>query len=1130
MSSSTVTKPFITESWIHLQQHTHVINKEEQTKQEKYKLRTADTDSMSHSGIYDAFNETSRIDKKKALVKKYDDTRRKSTATDIKKATTLKNDYISSPRLRTLNTKKSIDTTGESPKNSPKVSHILQGRRQTLSGPLTTPKASEESTTNNNRKSKNGLIKLADILQDTLAEERRKLGLSNPTHSVAERRSSVRIQPASISNSSEEERHKSAAAVKDIVNKAYRRTSIAREKIQQRERLQSNTFVTNSEPRKRTLSTGTTLQPPQPQQRTKSIITPPLPNTPEANYMRPTLADQRRHSVANSPLSRQSSRRQVMSKIGDSPITSEDDKEEAPTKVNATKRKSILAFATARQKQQQTTPSPPQKPLPSQHEEGTDSKHSSGDESIMKSTRLRRKSAADPDSLLANRRMSRTESLKEGLPTSTSPSIQAARMARRKSVIKQESPVKKKMEEVITPVIASKNVVRKRGKTLPGSLAKPPTVQALQLPPMKVEPIRLNIPTTSAKRLPKSPSVKALNTSRRSSSVGKRQEKNTTPELKSSSSSSSAEAPKKSLSTRKAKGSSHLGISTARRSSMKTPSVTAVTPSKHSPVSASPRVRPKSTRRRSLGILDSSTKQEEPKLVSTYHDRKMSLVAGVGGSRKNSVASDTEGGERNRHRVISLHEKLEAMVAQHTIKEDFNNTLSPRTDFNHSLTPEERSRPQLIKESLLMWDKEMVEAFSPGVPKSSQVAVRYYGHYLSPFEKTEIHKYPEVYFVGHHAKKRQGTPDNAALNYGYDDERGDYQSVISDHLGYRYEIIEELGRGSFGQVVKCYDHKTASTVAIKLIRNKKRFYAQAKTEVKILSDLVKWDPEDRHHNVRMTDSFYFRNHLCIVSECLSMNLYEFIKSNGYQGFHITLVKRFTIQLLRSLALLYRHGVIHCDMKPENILLKHKNKSTIKVIDFGSSCLESNRVYTYIQSRFYRSPEIILGLDYSTAIDMWSLGCIIAELYMGTPMFPGENEQEQLACIMEVLGVPDPALIQSSERKHLFFDRRGEPRGVCNSRGRQRRAGTKTLAQALKCNDPLFLDFISQCLVWDPTKRMTPESAFQHEWILQSMRPPSVRPSAVPSSLQGNDDEPSTGCLSRENSLKPSTDTTSSEVM
>jgi len=80
------------------------------------------------------------------------------------------------------------------------------------------------------------------------------------------------------------------------------------------------------------------------------------------------------------------------------------------------------------------------------------------------------------------------------------------------------------------------------------------------------------------------------------------------------------------------------------------------------------------------------------------------------------------------------------------------------------------------------------------------------------------------------------------------------------------------------------------------------------------------------------------------------------------------------------------------------------------------------VYTYIQSRFYRSPEVILGMSYHMAIDMWSLGCIMAELYTGFPIFPGENEQEQLSCIMEILGVPDKEFINRSSRKRLFFGR------------------------------------------------------------------------------------------------------------
>ena len=89
----------------------------------------------------------------------------------------------------------------------------------------------------------------------------------------------------------------------------------------------------------------------------------------------------------------------------------------------------------------------------------------------------------------------------------------------------------------------------------------------------------------------------------------------------------------------------------------------------------------------------------------------------------------------------------------------------------------------------------------------------------------------------------------------------------------------------------------------------------------------------------------------------------------------------------------KRKIIHWDLKPENILLKAPNKSAIKVIDLGSACFTDERLYTYIQSRFYRAPEIILGIPYTTAIDMWSFGCIIVELYIGYPLFPGESETE-----------------------------------------------------------------------------------------------------------------------------------------
>ncbi|XP_024084693.1 dual specificity tyrosine-phosphorylation-regulated kinase 4-like isoform X3 [Cimex lectularius] len=369
-------------------------------------------------------------------------------------------------------------------------------------------------------------------------------------------------------------------------------------------------------------------------------------------------------------------------------------------------------------------------------------------------------------------------------------------------------------------------------------------------------------------------------------------------------------------------------------------------------------------------------------------------------------------------------------------------------------------------------------------PLTPNEALKYYGSRLTPYERIEILNFGEIWYLGLGACKIKGDK-TADRNGGYDDENGSYRKIMRDHLCYRYEILEIIGKGSFGQVIRAFDHKTHQYIAIKIIRNKKRFHHQAVVEVKILDHLRQKDQDSSHNVVHMLDFFYFRNHLCITFELMNLNLYELIKKNNYQGFSIPLIKRFAQSLVKCLKLLYEENIIHCDLKPENILVCRRGSTSIKVIDFGSSCYVHQRVYTYIQSRFYRSPEVLLGLPYNTAIDMWSLGCILAELYTGYPLFPGEHEAEQLACIMELLGVPPEDLLLKASRKRLFFDSRGNPRSYFNSKGRKRIPGTLTLALAIRCNDKLFVDFISKCLCWDANKRLVPEEAMRHEWLKSS---------------------------------------------
>lgn len=125
--------------------------------------------------------------------------------------------------------------------------------------------------------------------------------------------------------------------------------------------------------------------------------------------------------------------------------------------------------------------------------------------------------------------------------------------------------------------------------------------------------------------------------------------------------------------------------------------------------------------------------------------------------------------------------------------------------------------------------------------------------------------------------------------------------------------------------------------------------------------------------------------------------------------------------------------------------------------------------------------MLLGLPYDTAIDMWSFGCILAELYTGYPLFHGENEAEQLLCIMEVLGMPPKEMCERSTRQAIFFEANLQPKIVANSRGKKRKPGTKDLAGILRSSDPTFVDFLLACLHWDPKQRLTPDMALTHEW-------------------------------------------------
>ncbi|XP_055501107.1 dual specificity tyrosine-phosphorylation-regulated kinase 1A isoform X1 [Leucoraja erinacea] len=384
----------------------------------------------------------------------------------------------------------------------------------------------------------------------------------------------------------------------------------------------------------------------------------------------------------------------------------------------------------------------------------------------------------------------------------------------------------------------------------------------------------------------------------------------------------------------------------------------------------------------------------------------------------------------------------------------------------------------------------------------------------------------EVYYAKKKRRHQQGQGDDSShkkerkvYNDGYDDDNYDYIVKNGEKWMDRYEIDSLIGKGSFGQVVKAYDRVEQEWVAIKIIKNKKAFLNQAQIEVRLLELMNKHDTEMKYYIVHLKRHFMFRNHLCLVFEMLSYNLYDLLRNTNFRGVSLNLTRKFAQQMCTALLFLATPelSIIHCDLKPENILLCNPKRSAIKIVDFGSSCQLGQRIYQYIQSRFYRSPEVLLGMPYDLAIDMWSLGCILVEMHTGEPLFSGANEVDQMNKIVEVLGIPPSHILDQAPKARKFFEKLSDASwtvkktkdgkrvniksnikkignteykppgtrklhsilGVETGGPGGRRAGESghTVADYLK-----FKDLILRMLDYDPKTRIAPYYALQHSFF------------------------------------------------
>jgi serine/threonine-protein kinase PRP4 len=340
-----------------------------------------------------------------------------------------------------------------------------------------------------------------------------------------------------------------------------------------------------------------------------------------------------------------------------------------------------------------------------------------------------------------------------------------------------------------------------------------------------------------------------------------------------------------------------------------------------------------------------------------------------------------------------------------------------------------------------------------------------------------------------------------------DDKEGYYKIRPGELLDGRYQVSTTLGRGMFSGVARAVDVTTKKDVAIKIMRNNDALRKGGFTEISILEKLNAADPEDKKHIVRFERSFEYKAHLCMAFENLSMNLREVLKKFGNNvGINLNATRAYAYQIFLALGHMRKCSIVHADLKPDNILV-NEARNMLKICDLGTAIDRSDAATAatepmpYLVSRFYRAPEIILGVPFDYAVDMWSIGCTLYELYTGKILFTGENNNQMLKNIMEIRGKLSAKLYRRGELAHNHFDEvgnfisveRDKILGKTNVRTLAsvkptRDLRTRLLAASAGMDDAEsrelnhFVDLLERCLTLNPDKRLTPAEALKHPFF------------------------------------------------
>lgn len=353
----------------------------------------------------------------------------------------------------------------------------------------------------------------------------------------------------------------------------------------------------------------------------------------------------------------------------------------------------------------------------------------------------------------------------------------------------------------------------------------------------------------------------------------------------------------------------------------------------------------------------------------------------------------------------------------------------------------------------------------PNAPLSPSSVLSEYPELLTRQERSEIIKYKEIYYV----RKYPAEKDVYQIDPEY------FIFKADEHIKYQYQQVVELGRGSFGSVIKCYDHKNKRFVAVKAIRDRAKLHTQIVLEKAALDSIIQSHASQVHHTVTVYETFSARGFYFFVFELLGSDLYESLKIQKFKGFEGGTLRLISYQLSSAIQFTHSLGFVHCDIKPENVLWIGPRRNGIKLVDFGCCFQIGSPLFTYVQSRFYRAPEVILGAPYGKEVDVWSYGCVMVEMYTGRPLFGGKSEEEQIELFVGAIGFPSLRELHGSSRTREFFNSDGE---LIHNKGLQ----IKPLHKILESADHDFADMIIRCIRWHPEDRITSDELLTHPYI------------------------------------------------